>query len=583
MESITFFFYSSLCIWVLSYSVTVIAFSSLEMHDIDIGTLLPSVVAFSPSIPYASRSRQPTTTATTSTALSSSLPPPISPQEQTLDEFLPPSHPLHELLMATSDACVPKPLEKTEGSSRPTEFRYEWGTWCSIDKLDRVSELLSEIRLITGVYEELMDGKLEEQTATLAGIDDDGEEEEVDKSGVKEIGRRIRISSNKFYDVILYILPKGARYQHKWPEGSWTFCQPLTGLTEIAQLRGPDRDGFYTKMRPRDVRGGGDGSGFLGAGDNGKSEGYSSGGEGCVKYLGGPVRSYTGKAMKSTLLEVVVRPPIDVNIEAAGVFEEMDWESIESILTRVVASEKAEEGEIEEEKEDDVSGANKEATVASSTSTINSSETLNKKMGMEFENVGGLDTQLDDIARRVLASRANPQAARRLGVGHVRGILLSGPPGCGKTLLARELSRILGAREPQIVNGPEILDKFIGEAERRVRELFAPAEREYEEVGDASALHIIILDEMDAIARKRGSMSSDTTGVRDSVVNQLLAKIDGVKEANNILVVGLTNRPELLDSALLRPGRLEVQLRVELPDRQGRRDILAIHTRKMRE
>jgi vesicle-fusing ATPase len=78
------------------------------------------------------------------------------------------------------------------------------------------------------------------------------------------------------------------------------------------------------------------------------------------------------------------------------------------------------------------------------------------------------------IKRRVLASRANPAAARRLGVSHVRGILLSGPPGCGKTLLARELSRILGAREPQIVNGPEILDKFIGEAERRVRELFLP-------------------------------------------------------------------------------------------------------------
>ena len=91
--------------------------------------------------------------------------------------------------------------------------------------------------------------------------------------------------------------------------------------------------------------------------------------------------------------------------------------------------------------------------------------------------------------------------------------------------LARELSRLLGAREPQIVNGPEILDKFIGEAERRVRDLFAPAEREYDEVGDQSALHLIILDEIDAIARKRGSMTSDTTGVRDSVVNQLLAKV----------------------------------------------------------
>ena len=87
---------------------------------------------------------------------------------------------------------------------------------------------------------------------------------------------------------------------------------------------------------------------------------------------------------------------------------------------------------------------------------------------------------------------------------------------------------------------------------------------------------------MDAIARKRGTMTADTTGVRDSVVNQLLAKIDGVKEASNVLVIGLTNRPELLDPALLRPGRLEVQLRVELPDSLGRRDILRIHTRKMR-
>lgn len=142
--------------------------------------------------------------------LSSSLPTPIEPQEQTLEDYLPPTHPLHEVLKATSDACIPKPLEKVEGSSKPTEFRYEWGTWCSKDKLDTVSKLLSEIRLITGAYEDLMDSKeeiVEQSIATLDG----NEEEEVDKSGVKEIGRRIRLSTSKFYDVILYILPKGAR------------------------------------------------------------------------------------------------------------------------------------------------------------------------------------------------------------------------------------------------------------------------------------------------------------------------------------------------------------------------------------
>lgn len=361
-----------------------------------------------------------------------------------------------------------------------------------------------------------------------------------------------------------------SRHTWKWPEGSWTILQPLTGLTQIAKLRGPNSEGFYTPISPRDIRGGGDGDTFGAASENG----YSTAGETCIKYLGGPLRGYTGKAVNSAVLEIVVRPPIttlEKDREAIGDIEMLDWDSVESIFARVEPDVLDDPSSEEDDKIDTNTQEVTDVSVIQSDKRSlegagnHDNKSLNKIIGMDFENVGGLDAQLNDIARRVLASRANPEAARRLGVSHVRGILLSGPPGCGKTLLARELARLLGAREPQIVNGPEILDKFIGEAERRVRDLFAPAEREYDEVGDASALHLIILDEIDAIARKRGSMTSDTTGVRDSVVNQLLAKIDGVKEANNILVVGLTNRPELIDQALLRPGRLEVQLRVELP------------------
>jgi SpoVK/Ycf46/Vps4 family AAA+-type ATPase len=108
------------------------------------------------------------------------------------------------------------------------------------------------------------------------------------------------------------------------------------------------------------------------------------------------------------------------------------------------------------------------------------------------------------------------------------------------------------------VSGPEILDKWVGEAERNVRALFYEAEREWDERGARSGLHVIIFDEMDALTRTRGSLTGDSSGVRDSVVNQLLAKLDGVKEMDNMLVIGLTNRRDLIDPALLRPGRLEV-------------------------
>lgn len=424
------------------------------------------------------------------------------------------------------------PRDANTSNQGHDSFRYEWGTWAVDSNVEYLMDLMNEVRVQRSFYETVVPEDM-------------------------RVPLRLRVAGGLDWDCILHVLPPGTSWQGRWTTGSWAMIKTLTGVAEIASLVGPDRNGNLRKRTSKDLRGGSDGS--LGGGQ-------STAGDKCIKYVGGPLRSYSGKYGKTVLLEVVIRPPISAENEEKEIIDTLeDVDRVLSIVKEHPAEDKAMcDGEIDK-------------------APSRSMALLGEKMGMTFDQVGGLDVQLEAIARRVLASRANPAAARRLGVSHVRGILLSGPPGCGKTLLARELARILGAREPQIVNGPEILDKYIGEAERRVRDLFAPAEQEYKVAGDDSALHIIILDEMDAIARKRGTMTSDTTGVRDSVVNQLLAKMDGVREASNVLVVGLTNRPELLDPALLRPGRLEVQLRIELPDKTGRRDILRIHTSQMRK
>ena len=215
----------------------------------------------------------------------------------------------------------------------------------------------------------------------------------------------------------------------------------------------------------------------------------------------------------------------------------------------------------------------------------------------DFEKlgIGGLNAEFNEIFRRAFASRIFPtHITKSMGINHVRGMLLYGPPGCGKTLIARQIGKVLNAREPKIVNGPEILNKYVGGSEEKIRELFAEvsgfvsngfndlsislktitnfhttimpkkAEEEQKEAGDASMLHIIILDEMDAICKQRGSVR-DGTGVSDSVVNQLLSKIDGVDSLNNILLIGMTNRKDMIDDALLRPGRLEVHVEIGLP------------------
>ncbi len=195
--------------------------------------------------------------------------------------------------------------------------------------------------------------------------------------------------------------------------------------------------------------------------------------------------------------------------------------------------------------------------------------------------IGGLDTQFNAIFRRAFASRVfPPEVMEQLGCKHVKGILLYGPPGTGKTLMARKIGQMLNSREPKIVNGPQILDKYVGESEANIRRLFEDAEEEEKRMGPLSGLHIIIFDEIDAICKARGSVAGNT-GVNDTVVNQLLSKIDGVDQLNNILVIGMTNRRDMMDDALLRPGRLEVQIEIGLPKEEGRIQIVNIHTRKM--
>eukprot|EP00112_Aurelia_sp_Birch-Aquarium-sp1_P009639 Seg2100.5 transcript_id=Seg2100.5/GoldUCD/mRNA.D3Y31 product="Vesicle-fusing ATPase 1" protein_id=Seg2100.5/GoldUCD/D3Y31 len=196
--------------------------------------------------------------------------------------------------------------------------------------------------------------------------------------------------------------------------------------------------------------------------------------------------------------------------------------------------------------------------------------------------IGGLDKEFSAIFRRAFASRVfPPEVVEQFGLKHVKGILLFGPPGCGKTLMARQIGTMLNAREPKIVNGPEILNKYVGESEANIRNLFSDAITEQKQAGLDSGLHMIIFDEIDAICKQRGSMSG-STGVHDTVVNQLLSMIDGVEQLNNILVIGMTNRKDLIDEALLRPGRLEVQMEIGLPSQEGRLQILNIHTAKLR-
>jgi len=196
-------------------------------------------------------------------------------------------------------------------------------------------------------------------------------------------------------------------------------------------------------------------------------------------------------------------------------------------------------------------------------------------------DIGGLDKHLKTMLRRTFASRCISARLRmEMGLTHTKGVLLFGPPGTGKSLVARRIAEMLGCPEPKVINSPEVESKWVGEAEKNIRNLFQDAINDQENEGEKSPLHVIIFDELDAIAKQRGGAHAKS---RDGALNQLLCSLDGVKELNNILVFGLTNRMDVLDTALLRPGRLEVQIEIPYPDYEGRLEILNIHTRAMRK
>ena len=187
---------------------------------------------------------------------------------------------------------------------------------------------------------------------------------------------------------------------------------------------------------------------------------------------------------------------------------------------------------------------------------------------VSLEDVGGLSAAKREIVRAVYWPLAYADRFERAGIEPPSGVLLYGPPGTGKTLLARAAAGLSDANFIS-VNGPELLDRYVGESERAVRELFATARE--------SAPAVVFFDEVDAISSAR---RGDDTGVGERVVSQLLTELDGLEPLTDVVVVAATNRPETIDEALLRPGRIETAVETPLPDRTARREILAIHTRE---
>ncbi len=185
-----------------------------------------------------------------------------------------------------------------------------------------------------------------------------------------------------------------------------------------------------------------------------------------------------------------------------------------------------------------------------------------------YDDIGGLDREIELIREYVELPLKRPELLKELGIKPPKGVLLYGPPGTGKTLLAKAVANECGAKF-YTINGPEIMSKYVGESEQRIREIFEEARK--------NAPAIIYIDEIDAIAPKRG----ETSEVEKRVVAQLLTLMDGLSEDERVVVLASTNRPDDIDPALRRPGRFDKEIEIGVPDKEGRKEILQIHTRDM--
>jgi len=197
---------------------------------------------------------------------------------------------------------------------------------------------------------------------------------------------------------------------------------------------------------------------------------------------------------------------------------------------------------------------------------------IETKPDMTYEQIGGLDEQIIEVKETVELPLTEPELFEKVGIEPPKGILLYGPPGTGKTLLAKAVANETNATFIKIV-ASEFVKKYIGEGARLVREVF--------ELAKEKAPAIIFIDELDAVAAKR--LKSSTSGDREvqRTLMQLLAELDGFESRGDIGIIGATNRPDILDPALLRPGRFDRFIEVPLPNVDGRREILKIHTKNM--